>query len=79
VVTCESLDISPAGVDAVTGLGAGDMRRTLNILQSSFLAKGTCFPFTTSRLPVCLYAYQKGRLLRLPITLAVYVIHITRD
>lgn len=39
VVNCESLDISPSGIDAVRDLGAGDMRRTLNILQSTFLAK----------------------------------------
>ena len=39
VVRCEKLDITSAGVDAVRDLGAGDMRRTLNILQSSFLAK----------------------------------------
>ena len=40
VVRCEQLDITAAGVDAVRDLGAGDMRRTLNILQSSFLAAG---------------------------------------
>ena len=39
VVQCESLAITAEGVDAVRDLGAGDMRRTLNILQSSFLAK----------------------------------------
>ena len=39
VVQSEHLDITSAGVDAVRDLGAGDMRRTLNILQSSFLAK----------------------------------------
>ena len=40
--------------------------------------KGTYFPPTTFRLPDCPYSYQKG-LLPLPITLTVYVIHITRD
>jgi len=39
VVNCENLAISPEGIDAVRDLGAGDMRRTLNVLQSSFLAK----------------------------------------
>ena len=39
VVQCENLAITGEGVDAVRDLGAGDMRRTLNILQSSFLAK----------------------------------------
>mmetsp|Transcript_4509 Transcript_4509/g.11025 ORF Transcript_4509/g.11025 Transcript_4509/m.11025 type:complete len:324 (+) Transcript_4509:4684-5655(+) len=39
VVDAEGLDITPDGITAVQLLGAGDMRRTLNILQSSFLAK----------------------------------------
>uniref|UniRef100_A0A7S0KHQ5 AAA+ ATPase domain-containing protein n=1 Tax=Micromonas pusilla TaxID=38833 RepID=A0A7S0KHQ5_MICPS len=39
VVQRENLSITDDAVDAVTRLGAGDMRRTLNILQSSFLSK----------------------------------------
>ena len=39
VVESEGLDMSPDAVDATCALGAGDMRRTLNILQSTFLAK----------------------------------------
>lgn len=39
VVAQEQLSITDDAVDAVTKLGAGDMRRTLNILQSSFLSK----------------------------------------
>ena len=39
VVGQEQLSITDDAVDAVTKLGAGDMRRTLNILQSSFLSK----------------------------------------
>ena len=39
VVESEGLDMSPDAVDAACALGAGDMRRTLNILQSTFLAK----------------------------------------
>ena len=39
VVDAEGLAISPEGVAATQKLGAGDMRRTLNILQSSFLSK----------------------------------------
>ena len=39
VVREENLSITDDAVDAVTRLGAGDMRRTLNILQSSFLSK----------------------------------------
>jgi UDP-sulfoquinovose synthase len=37
------------------------------------------FPITTLRLCDCPYSYQKGRLLPLPLTLTVYVIHVTRD
>lgn len=39
VVRQENLQITDDAIDAVTRLGAGDMRRTLNILQSSFLSK----------------------------------------
>ena len=39
VVDAEGLAISPEGVAATQKLGAGDMRRTLNILQSTFLSK----------------------------------------
>ena len=56
VVQCESLAITAEGVDAVRDLGAGDMRRTLNILQSSFLLparapwrRTTCTPPPASR------------------------------
>ena len=44
VVDAEALDITPEGVDAVQRLGGGDMRRTLNILQSTFLAKSGVDP-----------------------------------
>ena len=39
VVDAEGLAISPEGVAATQKLGAGDMRRTLIILQSTFLSK----------------------------------------
>ena len=39
VVNAEGLDITSEGIDAVQRLGGGDMRRTLNILQSSYLSK----------------------------------------
>ena len=39
VVDSEGLDITPKGIDAVQRLGGGDMRRTLNILQSTYLAR----------------------------------------
>jgi replication factor C subunit 3/5 len=39
VVACEGVEITEQGLAAVQTLGAGDMRRTLNILQSSYLAK----------------------------------------
>uniref|UniRef100_A0A7S0XH10 AAA+ ATPase domain-containing protein n=1 Tax=Mantoniella antarctica TaxID=81844 RepID=A0A7S0XH10_9CHLO len=38
VVDAEALDITPEGISAVQHLGGGDMRRTLNILQASWLA-----------------------------------------
>lgn len=42
VIQCERLDATEDGVEAVLKLGGGDMRRTLNILQSTAMsAKGT--------------------------------------
>jgi replication factor C subunit 3/5 len=38
VAAAEALTLTPAGMDAVVTLGAGDMRRTLNILQATAMA-----------------------------------------
>lgn len=36
----EGIDVDPTGTEAVCKLGRGDMRQTLNILQSTFMAHG---------------------------------------
>jgi hypothetical protein len=40
VVAAEGVKTTPDGVDAVVRLGGGDMRKTLNILQSTVMATG---------------------------------------
>lgn len=40
VVDHEQVKLGPGGMDALISLGAGDMRRTLNILQSTHMASG---------------------------------------
>jgi replication factor C subunit 3/5 len=85
VVRCEQLDITGAGVDAVRDLGAGDMRRTLNILQSSFLAAGDrgaidaddVYAVTGQPRPADVEAIA-GMLLNLPFTQAVEQVSATK-
>lgn len=40
VIAAEGVNTTPDGVDAVVRLGGGDMRKTLNILQSTVMATG---------------------------------------
>mmetsp|Transcript_27622 Transcript_27622/g.71661 ORF Transcript_27622/g.71661 Transcript_27622/m.71661 type:complete len:334 (-) Transcript_27622:143-1144(-) len=41
VVAAEGVQLGEGGMDALVALGNGDMRRTLNILQSTHMASGT--------------------------------------
>lgn len=40
VIAAEGVACDEGGMQAVVRLGAGDMRRTLNILQSTFMSSG---------------------------------------
>ncbi|KAK9845912.1 hypothetical protein WJX81_005806 [Elliptochloris bilobata] len=65
VIELEGVKLGPGGMDALITLGAGDMRRTLNILQATHMASGevseqTAYLCTGSPLPTDIEAIAQA-------------------